>query len=60
MANQFEDDDCCMPDRCLMPGVHFSYECHDVAMLEAPQHDLGCMEEGPRETCDYCRDRPNG
>jgi hypothetical protein len=28
---------CHFPDRCLMPGMHMKYECHDVAMIEAQE-----------------------
>lgn len=32
-----EDDrlGCCFPERCLMPGEHYHWECHDLAMHEA-------------------------
>lgn len=34
-ADREEEEGCCMPGRCLMPGDHLPSECHDAEMMEA-------------------------
>lgn len=36
-VEEFEDEGCCFPGECLMPGDHVRSECHTVEMMEDQQ-----------------------
>jgi hypothetical protein len=45
IESEREDFGCCMRSRCLMPGLHYPNECHDVAMIQAMEAEA--TEDSP-------------
>ena len=43
--DHYEESGCLFPDRCLMPGLHFTSECHTVEDIELQEEENNGDEE---------------